>query len=68
MINLVRVFWGPDDQKCFQRVLSGFVVWGSEQLFLGVLTQINFFFLKKYSNYFNMIKIKYFFVANYSQP
>ena len=37
MINLVGVFWGPDDQKCFQRVLLGFVVWGSEKLFLGVL-------------------------------
>jgi len=37
MINLVSFFWGPDDQKCFQRVLLGFVVWVSEKLFLGVL-------------------------------
>jgi len=37
------VFVGPDDQKCFQRVLLRFVVWGSEKLFLGVLTKNNFF-------------------------
>jgi len=37
MINLVGVFWGPNDQKCFLRVLLGFVDWGSEKLFLGVL-------------------------------
>jgi len=39
MINLVGVFWGPDDQKCFLRVLFGFVVWGPDKLFLGVLTK-----------------------------
>jgi len=39
MINLVGFFWYPDDQKCFQRVLLGFEVWGSEKLFLGVLTK-----------------------------
>ena len=56
MVNLVGVFWGPDDQKCFLRVLLGFVVWGSEKLFLGVFEKNeNFFFLKKDSNYFNMI-------------
>jgi len=48
MINFVWVFWGPDDQKCFLRVLLGFVVWGSEKLFLGVFEQNeNFFFHKK---------------------
>ena len=41
MINLVGVFWGPDDQKCFLRVLLGFVDWGSEKLFLGVLKTKN---------------------------
>jgi hypothetical protein len=56
MINFVWVFWGPDDQKCFLRVLLGFVVWGSEKLFLGVFEKNeNFFFLKNDSNYFNMI-------------
>ncbi len=56
MINLVGFFWGADDQKCFLRVLLGFVVWGSEKLFLGVFEKNeNFFFLKKDSNYFNMI-------------
>jgi len=44
MINLVGVFWGPDDQKCFLRVLLGFVDWGSENLFLGVLTKNEIFF------------------------
>jgi len=44
MINLVGGFWGPDDQKCFQRVLLGFVVWGSEKLFLGVLTKNKIFY------------------------
>jgi len=46
MINLVGVFWSPDDQKRFQRVLLWFVVWGSEKFFYGVLTQIKFFFLQ----------------------
>jgi len=41
MINLV---WGPDDQKCFQRVLLGLVVWGSKKLFLGVLTKNETFY------------------------
>jgi len=41
MINLVGGFWGSDDQKCFLRVLLGFVVWGSEKLFFGGLTQNN---------------------------
>ena len=44
MINLVGFFCGTDDQKCFQRVLLGFVVWESEKLFLGVLTQIKIIF------------------------
>jgi len=43
MINLVGVFWGLDDQKCFLRVLLGFVDWGSEMLFLGVLTKNKIF-------------------------
>jgi hypothetical protein len=56
MVNLVGVFWGTDDQKCFLRVLMGLVVWGSEKLFLGGFDKNkNIFFLKKDSNYFNMI-------------
>ena len=56
MVNLVGFFCGTDDQKYFLRVLLGFVVWGSEKLFLGVFEKNeNFFFLKKDSNYFNMI-------------
>jgi len=56
MINLMGVFWGLDDQKCSLPVLLRFVAWGSEKLFLGVSTKIkNFFFLKKDSNYFDMI-------------
>jgi len=56
MVNLVRVFRGTDVQKYFLRVLLGFVVWGSEKLFLGVLTKIKFFIsLKKDSSYFKMI-------------
>ena len=47
MVNLVWVFWGPDDQKCPLRVLLRFVVWGSKKLFLGVSKKINFF----YANY-----------------
>jgi hypothetical protein len=43
MINLVWVFWGLDDQKYFLRVLLGFVDWGSENLFLGVLTKNKIF-------------------------
>jgi hypothetical protein len=39
----VGVLLGPDDQKCFQRVLLRFVVGESENLFLGVLTKNNFF-------------------------
>jgi len=58
MINLVEVFWGPDDQKCSLRVLLRSVVWWSEKLFLGVLTQIKIFFSEKDSNYFNMIHRK----------
>jgi len=46
MVNLVRVFWGPNDQKCPLRILLRFVVWGSKKLFLGVLTKIKFFFCK----------------------
>ena len=46
MVNLVGVFWGTDDQKCFQQVLLGFLVWGSEKLFLWVLTKNINFFLK----------------------
>jgi len=43
-----RLFWGPDDQKCFLRVLLGFVDWASEKLFWGdltknkILTQLSF--------------------------
>ncbi len=56
MVNLEGVFWGTDDQKCFLRVLMGYVVWGSEKLFLGDFDKNkNYFFLKKDSNYFNMI-------------
>ena len=59
MVNLVGFFCGTDAEKCFQRVLLGFVVWGSEKLFLGVFEKNeNFFFLKKDSNYFNMIHRK----------
>ncbi len=43
MINLVGIFWGPDDQNCFLRVLLGFVDWGSEKLFWGVLTKNKIF-------------------------
>jgi len=49
-----RVFWGPDDQKCFQRVLLGFVVWGSEKLFLGFWKKTKIFnqlsFLELYAD------------------
>ena len=64
MINLVGVFRGPDDQKCSLPILLSFVVWGSEKLFLGVLTKdsnkdsklkIQTKILKKDSNYLNMI-------------
>jgi len=59
MVNLVGFFWDPDDQKCSLQVLLRFVFWGSEKLFLRVLTQIKiFYFLKKDSNYFNMIHRK----------
>jgi len=54
MINLVVFFGGPDDQKCFLRVLLGFVDWGSEKLFLGVLTKnkiLTQFSLNKISKY-----------------
>jgi len=44
MVNLVWVFWGTDDQKCSLRGLLWFVVWGYKKLFLGVLTEIKFFF------------------------
>jgi hypothetical protein len=41
---LVGFFLGPDDQKCFQRVLLMFVVWGPEKLFLGGLgKKLSFF-------------------------
>jgi len=54
MINLVGVFRGPDDLNCFQWVLLGFVVWGSEKLFLGVLTKniifYQFSFLEFYAD------------------
>ena len=40
MVNLVWVFWGPDDQKCPLRVLLRLVVWGSKKLFF---QKINFF-------------------------
>jgi len=38
-------FFGcPDDQKCYLRVLLGFVYWGFEKLFLGVLTKNKIFY------------------------
>ncbi len=43
MIYLVGFFLGIDEQNCILRVLLGFVVWGPEKLFLGVLTKIKFF-------------------------
>jgi hypothetical protein len=54
--NLVLGFGlGPDDQKCFQRILLGFVVWGFEKSFLGVLTKNKIFyqfsFLEFYADY-----------------
>ncbi len=51
MINLVGFVWGPDGQKCFLWVLLGFVVWGSEKLFLGVLHKLKFKKKRKDSNY-----------------
>jgi hypothetical protein len=61
MVNLVGFFCGPDDQKCFQRVLLGFVVWGSEKLIFGVLTKNKIFyqlsFLEFYSD--SEFKIKF---------
>ena len=44
MTNLIGVFWGLDDQKYFLRVLLGFVDWGSEKLFWGVLTKNKIFY------------------------
>ena len=44
MIDLVGVFGGPDDQKCFQRVLLGFVVLGLENLFWGIMTKNKIFY------------------------
>jgi len=55
MINLVGFVWGPDGQKCFLWVLLGFVVWGSEKLFLGVLHKLKF---KKKKNIQTMIHRK----------
>jgi len=52
MINLVGVFWGPDDQKCFLRVLLEFVDWGSEKLFLGVLTKNKIFTQLSFLEYY----------------
>ncbi len=49
MVNLVWVFWGPDDQIFSLRVLLRFVVWGSV-IFGGFDTNWNFFFPKKDSN------------------
>ena len=46
MVNLVGFFCGNDDQNGFLRVLLGFVVWGSEKLFLGVLTKNKILFLQ----------------------
>jgi len=39
MINLVGVFWGTDDKKCFLWVLIGFVVWGPKSYFWGFKTK-----------------------------
>jgi hypothetical protein len=52
MINLVGFFWGAEDQKCFQWVLLGFVVWGSKKLFLGVLTKNKIFFQLSFSEFY----------------
>ena len=43
-------FLGPDGQKCFQRVLLRFLVWGSEKLFLGVLKIKSYIFIKLTKN------------------
>ena len=60
MINLV-FFLGPDDQKCFLRVLLGFVDWGSEKLFLGVLTKNKIFTQLSFLEFFadSEFKIKF---------
>ena len=55
MIDLVGVFGGPDDQKCFQRVLLGFVVWVSEKLILGVLTKNKIF-----SNFYQLSFLEFY--------
>jgi len=52
MINLVGFFWGPDDQKCFLRVLLGFVDWGSEKLLLGALTKNKIFYQLSFSEFY----------------
>ncbi len=60
MINVVWVFVGPDDQKCFLRVFLGFVDWESEKLFLGVLSKYKTFhqlpFLEFYADSEFLIK------------
>jgi hypothetical protein len=58
MFNLVGVFWGPDDQKCFLRVLLGFVDWGSEELFLGVFTKNKIFTLLSFLEFYADSELK----------
>ena len=43
---------GTDDQNYFLRVLSWFVVWGSEKLFLGVLTKNKIFYQLSFLNFY----------------
>jgi hypothetical protein len=52
MINLVGVFRGTDDQKCFQRVLLGLVVFGSKKLFLGILTKNKIFYQHSFLEFY----------------
>jgi len=54
-------FWGADDQKCFQRVLLGFVVWGSEKLFLRVLKKNKIFYQLSFLEFYadSDFKIKF---------
>ena len=61
MVNLVGVFCGADDQKCFLRVLLGFVDWGSEELFLGVFTKNKIFTLLSFLEFYadSEFKIKF---------
>jgi hypothetical protein len=46
MVDLVGVFFRYRRSKMFPTGLLGFVVWGSEKLFVGVLTKIKIIFLQ----------------------